>query len=39
LGGLARKSESDLSGMEGLGDKAVAEIKKALKKVGLELKS
>ncbi|MDP2951343.1 MAG: DNA-directed RNA polymerase subunit alpha [bacterium] len=39
LGGLARKSEGDLSGMEGLGDKAVAEVKKALKKVGLELKS
>ncbi|MCX6789109.1 MAG: DNA-directed RNA polymerase subunit alpha [Candidatus Gribaldobacteria bacterium] len=39
LGGLARKSESDLSGMEGLGDKAVAEIKKVLKKAGLELKS
>lgn len=39
LGGLARKSENDLAQMEGLGDKAVAEIKKALKKVSLELKS
>jgi len=39
LGGLARKSESDLAQMEGLGDKAVAEVKKALKKVSLELKS
>lgn len=39
LGGLVRKSEGDLSQMEGLGDKAVAEIKKALKKVSLELKS
>lgn len=38
LGGLARKSEADLSQMEGLGDKAIAEIKKALKKVGIELK-
>ena len=39
LGGLVRKSEDDLSQMEGLGDKAVAEINKALKKVSLELKS
>ncbi|MEK7172565.1 MAG: DNA-directed RNA polymerase subunit alpha [Patescibacteria group bacterium] len=39
LGGLARKSASDLAQMEGLGDKAITEIKKALKKVGLTLKS
>lgn len=39
LGGLVRKSEGDLSQMEGLGDKAVAEIKKALKKNSLELKA
>ncbi|MDD5750544.1 MAG: DNA-directed RNA polymerase subunit alpha [Candidatus Pacebacteria bacterium] len=39
LGGLARKSEDDLLQMEGLGEKAVSEIKKVLKKAGMELKA
>lgn len=38
LGGLARKSEKDLSELEGLGDKGMKEIKKVLKKYGFELK-
>ena len=36
--GLAKKSESSLLELEGLGDKGIKEIKKALKKLGLELK-
>jgi len=39
LGGLAKKSEAALLQMEGLGDKAVSEIKKALKKVNLDLRT
>jgi len=39
LGGLLRKSESSLTELEGMGDKSMEEIKKALKKLGLELKS
>jgi DNA-directed RNA polymerase subunit alpha len=38
LGGLTRKSEKDLLALEGLGEKGVKEIKKALKKYKLELK-
>ncbi len=38
VGGLLRKSEDTLEEMEGLGDKAVKEIKKVLKKLDLELK-
>jgi len=36
--GLARKSEASLVELEGMGEKGVKEIKKALKKVDLELK-
>lgn len=38
VGGLLRKSESSLSELEGLGEVGIGEIKKALKKLGLELK-
>ncbi len=38
VGGLTRKSEVVLSKLEGLGDKGLAEIKRKLKKSGLELK-
>lgn len=38
IGGLLRKSEEALSQMEGMGQKGVKEIKKALKKLKLELK-
>jgi len=37
-GGLARKDEKALLELEGMGDKAVEEVRKALKKLGLELK-
>jgi DNA-directed RNA polymerase subunit alpha len=37
--GLSKKSESDILSLEGLGDKGLKEIKKALKKIGLELKA
>ena len=37
-GGIARKSEESLLQLEGLGEKGIEEIKKALKKLGLELK-
>jgi len=39
VAGLVKKTEEDLLGMEGMGEKAVEEIKKTLKKMGLELKS
>jgi len=39
VGGIARKSEEDLLEVEGIGDKGILEIKKALKKHGLELKA
>ncbi|PIU16285.1 DNA-directed RNA polymerase subunit alpha [bacterium (Candidatus Gribaldobacteria) CG08_land_8_20_14_0_20_39_15] len=39
IGGLVKKSETTLLQMEGLGDKAISEIKKTLKKAGLELKA
>lgn len=38
VGGLVRKSEKALSEFEGLGERAVEEIKKALNKLNLELK-
>ncbi len=38
VGGLVKKSEKSLKELDGLGDKAVTEIKKALKKLDLELK-
>lgn len=37
-GGLAKKKESDLEEIKGMGDKGIKEIKKALKKIGLDLK-
>jgi len=39
VGGLIRKSEKTLSELEGMGDVAIKEIKKRLKKLGLELKA
>lgn len=39
VGAIMKKSEKELSELEGMGDKAVAEIKKKLKKLGLELKA
>jgi len=38
VGGLLRKSEETLSQIEGMGNKRIKEIKKALKKLDLELK-
>jgi len=38
VGGLLRKTEKDLLGLEGLGGKGIDEIKKVLKKYKLELK-
>ena len=38
-GGLARKSEEDLLATDGLGEKGIAEIKKALEQLGLTLKA
>lgn len=38
VGGLLRKKEADILAIEGLGEKGLKEIKKALKKSGLELK-
>lgn len=38
-GGLARKSEMDLLSTDGLGEKGITEIKKALSDLGLELKA
>ena len=38
-GGLARKSESDLLATDGLGEKGITEIKKALAALSLELKA
>jgi DNA-directed RNA polymerase subunit alpha len=38
-GGLARKSETDLLSTDGLGEKGITEIKKALSDLGLELKA
>jgi DNA-directed RNA polymerase subunit alpha len=38
-GGLARKSEEDLLSVDGLGEKGIGEIKKALAGLGLTLKA
>ena len=38
VGGLARKKESDLLSVEGLGPKAIQEIKRALANFGIVLK-
>jgi len=39
VGGIIKKSEKELSELEGMGDKAVSEIKRKIKKLGFELKS
>ncbi len=39
VGGVVRKSEKGLAELEGMGEKAISEIKRKLKKLGLELKS
>jgi len=39
VGGIVRKSEKSLSELDGMGDKAITEIKRKIKKLGLELKS
>lgn len=39
VGGILKKSEESLSELKGMGDKALSEIKRKLKKLGLELKS
>ena len=39
VGGLARKKEKDLLELEGLGDKGIQEIKRALRNFGVTLKS
>ncbi len=39
VGGLSRKKEEDLTEVEGMGAKGITEIKDALEKVGLSLKS
>jgi DNA-directed RNA polymerase subunit alpha len=38
VSGIIRKSEKNLIELEGMGDKAISEIKRKLKKLGLELK-
>lgn len=38
VGGIVRKSEKSLSELEGMGEKAISEIKRKIKKLGLELK-
>lgn len=38
VGAILKKSEKSLSEMEGMGDKAMSEVKRKLKKLGLELK-
>jgi DNA-directed RNA polymerase subunit alpha len=38
VGGILRRSEESLLGLEGMGEKGVKEIKRKLKKLGLELK-
>jgi len=39
VGGILKKSEESLLEMEGMGEKAISEIKKKIKKLGLEIKS
>jgi DNA-directed RNA polymerase subunit alpha len=38
VGGIVRKSEKSLAELEGMGDKAISEIKRKIKKLGLDLK-
>jgi len=38
IGAIIKKSEDDLGELEGMGDKAISEIKRKIKKLGLELK-
>ena len=38
VGGIIRKSEKSLSELEGMGDKALSEVKRKIKKLGLEIK-
>lgn len=38
VGGIIRKTEKSLAELEGMGDKAISEIKRKIKKLGLELK-
>jgi DNA-directed RNA polymerase subunit alpha len=38
VGGIVKKSEKNLSELDGMGDKAISEIKRKIKKLGLELK-
>jgi len=38
VGGIVKKSEKTLSDFDGMGDKAISEIKRKIKKLGLELK-
>jgi DNA-directed RNA polymerase subunit alpha len=38
VGGILKKTEKSLSELEGMGDKAMSEIKRKIKKLGLELK-
>lgn len=39
VGGIVRKSEKNLLELEGMGEKAMSEIKRKIKKLGLEIKS
>ena len=39
VGGIIKKSEKGLTELDGMGDKALSEIKRKIKKLGLELKS
>jgi len=39
VGGILRKSEKSLSELDGMGDKAVSEIKRKIKKLGFEIKA
>ncbi len=39
VGGIVKKSEKSLVELEGMGDKAISEIKRKIKKLGLELKA
>jgi len=39
VGGIIKKSEKDLAELDGMGDKALSEIKRKIKKLGLELKA
>lgn len=38
VGGIIKKSEKDLAELDGMGDKAISEIKRKIKKLGLEFK-